>query len=163
LFFETLINYFYDASEYNTMVSPSFWGRFTKSIAVNAFNIGDGGFAAGFTYIGYPGFNQKESTYYTILVRGVDPHSTRQPVTYGLGRLFLKKNHWDVTVTGNPGDRPVITFGGEDGVKYVVEVSTDNKTYTKVTTLTATDDNNSYTDTARDLGPTPLFYRVIAL
>jgi hypothetical protein len=69
----------------------------------------------------------------------------------------------DVTVTAGPANKPVITFGGEAGVKYVVEVSTDNKTYTKVTTLRATADNNSYTDTARDLGPTPLFYRVIAL
>jgi hypothetical protein len=69
----------------------------------------------------------------------------------------------DVTVTAGLGNKPVITFGGESGVKYVVEVSTDNKTYTKVTTLQATVGNNSYTDTARDLGPNPLFYRVIAL
>ena len=46
-------------------------------------------------------FNQKENAYFTILVRGVDPHSTRQPVKYGLGRLFRNSNHWDCIVEGN--------------------------------------------------------------
>jgi hypothetical protein len=61
------------------------------------------------------------------------------------------------------GSTPSITFGGENGVKYVVEVSTDNKTYTKVTTVSATAGNNTYTDSARTVGTSPLFYRVIAL
>ena len=69
----------------------------------------------------------------------------------------------DVSVSANGSSQPVITFGGENGVKYVVEVSTDNKTYTKVTTVSATAGNNTYTDTARTVGSTPLFYRVIAL
>ena len=69
----------------------------------------------------------------------------------------------EVSVAANSSSQPVITFGGETGVKYVVEVSTDNKTYTKVTTVSATAGNNTYIDTARTVGSTPLFYRVIAL
>lgn len=70
----------------------------------------------------------------------------------------------DVTVTVDSNSKPVITFGGDIGVKYVVEVSRDNKTYTKVTTVQATSNGNkSVTDTANTVGPTPLFYRVIAL
>lgn len=69
----------------------------------------------------------------------------------------------DVLVSANGSGQPVITFGGENGVKYVVEVSTDNKTYTKVSTVTATAGNNTVTDTARTVGSSPLFYRVIAL
>ena len=70
----------------------------------------------------------------------------------------------DVTVTVDSNSKPVITFGGDNGVKYVVEVSRDNKTYTKVTTVQATSNGNkSVTDTANTVGATPLFYRVIAL
>jgi hypothetical protein len=69
----------------------------------------------------------------------------------------------DVSISANDLMQPVITFGGESGVKYVVEVSTDNKTYTKVTTKLGTEGNNSVIDTARMVGSTPLFYRVIAL
>ena len=70
----------------------------------------------------------------------------------------------DVTVTVDSNSKPVITFGGDNGVKYVVEVSRDNKTYTKVTTVQATSNGNkSVTDTANTVGSTPLFYRVIAL
>ena len=65
-----------------------------------------------------------------------------------------------VTVVGST---PTITFGGESGVKYVVEVSTDNKTYSKVRTVTATAGNNMVVDSARTVGTSPLFYRVIAL
>ena len=61
------------------------------------------------------------------------------------------------------GSTPTITFGGEDGYKYVVEVSTDNKTYSKVSTVTATAGNNTVVDSARTVGTSPLFYRVIAL
>ena len=69
----------------------------------------------------------------------------------------------EVAVSANGSSQPVITFGGEAGVKYVVEVSTDNKTYTKVQTVSASAGNNTVTDTARTVGSTPLFYRVIAL
>ena len=69
----------------------------------------------------------------------------------------------EVSVSANGSSQPVITFGGEAGVKYVVEVSTDNKTYTKVQTVSASAGNNTVTDTARTVGSTPLFYRVIAL
>ena len=68
----------------------------------------------------------------------------------------------DVVVSAD-GSAPSITFGGESGVKYVVEVSTDNKTYTKVRTITATAGNNTVVDSARTVGISPLFYRVIAL
>ena len=69
----------------------------------------------------------------------------------------------DVSVSVNGSSQPVVTFGGEAGVKYVVEVSSDNKTYTKIQTISASAGNNTYTDTARTVGTTPLFYRVIAL
>jgi hypothetical protein len=46
-------------------------------------------------------FQNKNETYITIMVRGVDPHSTRQKVKYGLGRLFCRDNHWDVSLTGD--------------------------------------------------------------
>ena len=61
------------------------------------------------------------------------------------------------------GSTPSITFGGEAGFKYVVEVSTDNKTYTKVRTVTATAGNNTVTDPVNTVGSSPLYYRVIAL
>jgi hypothetical protein len=70
----------------------------------------------------------------------------------------------DVTVSANSSNHPVITFGGMIGKMYVVERSTDNKTYNKVITVEATiDGNNTHTDSARTVGSTPLFYRVIAL
>ena len=46
-------------------------------------------------------FQEKNNTYITIMVRGVDPHSTRQKVKYGIGRLFCRDNHWDVSVNGD--------------------------------------------------------------
>jgi hypothetical protein len=61
------------------------------------------------------------------------------------------------------GTAPSITFGGVEGVKYVVEFSTDNKTYTKVRTVTAVNGNNTVVDSLRTVGSSPLFYRVIAL
>jgi len=61
------------------------------------------------------------------------------------------------------GTNPLIEFQGVLGHKYVLEVSTDNKFYTKVSTITATAGNNSYTDSARTVGSNPLFYRVICL
>jgi hypothetical protein len=71
--------------------------------AINFYNLSQGGTPGfGWSY-GNPwmNYNQKESTYFTILVRGVDPHSTRQPVTYGLGRLFSNYDHWRFSVSGN--------------------------------------------------------------
>ena len=69
----------------------------------------------------------------------------------------------DVSVSVNGLNQAVVTFGGEVGVKYVVEVSRDNKAYTKVATVTAVAGNNSVTDTTGSVGATPLFYRCIAL
>ena len=69
----------------------------------------------------------------------------------------------EVVVSANTSGNPVITFSGEANVKYVVEVSTDNKNYTKVTTVPASAGNNTFTDSARTVGGNPLFYRVIAL
>jgi len=70
----------------------------------------------------------------------------------------------DVSVSANGQGHPVITFGGDEDVRYVVEVSTDNKTYTKVETRLATEDGNQeVTDTGNTVSGTPLFYRVIAL
>jgi hypothetical protein len=61
------------------------------------------------------------------------------------------------------GTVPSITFGGVRDVKYVVEFSTDNKTYTKVRTVTAVEGNNTVVDSLRSVSSSPLFYRVIAL
>ena len=69
----------------------------------------------------------------------------------------------EVSISANSSGRPVITFGGSAGIKYVVEASTDNKTFTKVQTVSASEGNNTVIDTARTVGVTPLFYRVIAL
>ena len=69
----------------------------------------------------------------------------------------------DVSVSVNGLNQAVVTFGGEVGVKYVVEVSRDNKAYTKVATVTAVAGNNSVTDTTGSVGATPLFYRCISL
>jgi len=69
----------------------------------------------------------------------------------------------DVTVTVNASSQPVITFGGEAGVKYVIEASTDNKTFVPVTTVSAVAGNNPYTDVARTVSAAPIYYRVIAL
>ena len=69
----------------------------------------------------------------------------------------------DLIISANGSNQPVITFSGESGVKYVLEASTDNKTFTKVRTVEATLGNNVVTDTSRTVGSTPLFYRVIAL
>lgn len=69
----------------------------------------------------------------------------------------------EVVVSQNASSQPVITFGGEAGVKYMVEVSTDNRTYTKIATVTAIAGNNAVTDTARTVGSGLLLYRVIAL
>lgn len=69
----------------------------------------------------------------------------------------------DVIVTANSSSQPVITFGGEAGVKYVIEVSTDNKFFVPVTTVLAVAGNNPYTDAARTVSAAPIYYRVIAL
>ena len=69
----------------------------------------------------------------------------------------------DLIISANGSNQPVITFSGESGVKYVLEASPDNKTFTKVRTVEATTGNNVVTDTSRTVGSTPLFYRVIAL
>jgi hypothetical protein len=69
----------------------------------------------------------------------------------------------DVSVSANGLNQAVVTFGGELGVKYVVEVSRDNKAYSKVATVTAVAGNNSVTDSTGSVGATPLFYRVTAL
>jgi len=69
----------------------------------------------------------------------------------------------EVVVSANASSQPVITFGGEAGKMYMVEVSTDNRTYSKITTRTAVDGNNVVTDTARIVGSGVLLYRVICL
>jgi hypothetical protein len=69
----------------------------------------------------------------------------------------------DVTVTVNGSGNPVITFGGEAGVMYVVERSTDNKSFVKQSVVTAVAGNNPVTDSSVTVGATPVFYRVIAM
>jgi hypothetical protein len=69
----------------------------------------------------------------------------------------------EVAVSLNGSNQPVITFSGEAGVKYVVQRSTDNKVYTKVTTREAVEGNNTVTDSGAVVGSGAIFYRVIAL
>jgi hypothetical protein len=65
------------------------------------------GFGDGFTWdwtnvdSPYNIYADKGALYVTILMRGVDPHSTAQPMKIGLGRLFGKQNHWSYSVEGN--------------------------------------------------------------
>lgn len=56
---------------------------------------------------------------------------------------------------------PKISFNTETGVKYSLEVSTDNKSYLPVTVLDS--GTQPYTDTSKTVGTTALYYRVIAL
>jgi hypothetical protein len=66
-----------------------------------------------------------------------------------------------ITVSGT---NPKITFGAEANISYVVERSTDNKSYVPITTVSGGLARNAeYTDTATTLGSSPVFYRVIAL
>jgi len=70
----------------------------------------------------------------------------------------------EVVLSADANNKPQITFGVKNGEKYVVEYSTDNKSYTKVTTVSATrDGSETVTDTLRTVGSGLLFYRVIAL
>ena len=82
----------------------------------------------------------------------------------GLFKSSAKQIAPEVVVSANASNQPEITFGADNGVMYVVEVSTDNKTYSKVATVTATaTGNKTVTDTARTVSGGLLFYRVIAL
>ena len=49
----------------------------------------------------WDGYSDKSNGFITLMVRGVDPHSSRIPIKYGIGRLFGRNNHWDVTVEGD--------------------------------------------------------------
>jgi len=88
---------------YNVMNQCSFIYRvMDKWSSINNYSVSFNVQATNWSYTNpWVNFNQKESTYFTILVRGVDPHSTRQPVTYGLGRLFSNYDHWRISVSGN--------------------------------------------------------------
>jgi len=66
-----------------------------------------------------------------------------------------------VTVEKTSGGNPKINFGAETGVKYSLEVSTDNKSFVPVTVLEGA--NLPYTDASKTVGTTALYYRAIAL
>ncbi|MCX6946406.1 MAG: hypothetical protein NTU87_00880 [Verrucomicrobia bacterium] len=66
-----------------------------------------------------------------------------------------------VTVGKTAGGNPQINFGAETGVKYSLEVSTDNKSFVPVTVLEGA--NLPYTDASKTVGTTALYYRAIAL
>jgi hypothetical protein len=66
-----------------------------------------------------------------------------------------------VAVSKNVSGNPVVSFGAETGVKYSLEVSTDNKSFVPVTVLEGA--NLPYTDTSKTVGTTALYYRAIAL
>jgi hypothetical protein len=69
----------------------------------------------------------------------------------------------DVTITVNASGNPLITFGGEAGVKYIIERSTDNKSFVKQSVVTAVAGNNSVTDSSVTVGATPIYFRVVAM
>ena len=66
-----------------------------------------------------------------------------------------------VAVSKKVSGNPEINFGAETGVKYSLEVSTDNKSFVPVTVLEGA--NLPYTDASKTVGATALYYRVIAL
>ena len=66
-----------------------------------------------------------------------------------------------VSVSKDTDGKPLVNFGAEAGVKYSLEVSTDNKSFVPVTVLQSSD--LPYKDTARTVGTTALYYRSIAL
>jgi hypothetical protein len=68
--------------------------------------------------------NLWNQTNITILVRGVDPYTNRQDITYGIGKLF-GKNHNDIQVNGNfKLNYPI--RGYSNGLKPVEHNTTDN-------------------------------------
>lgn len=98
----------YDARD--DMTSFAYYNRiFSQStmIAQGRYFATTGGFGNNFTWnwafapSPYTNYQDKGSVYVTILMRGVDPHSTAQPMKIGLGRIFGKQNHWSYTVEGN--------------------------------------------------------------
>jgi len=66
-----------------------------------------------------------------------------------------------VTVAKTAGGNPQINFGAETGVKYSLEVSSDNKSFVPVSVVGSAD--LPYTDTSKTVGTTALYYRAIAL
>jgi hypothetical protein len=66
-----------------------------------------------------------------------------------------------VVVSKSVSGNPVVSFGAETGVKYSLEVSTDNKSFVPVTVLQSA--NLPYTDASKTVGTTALYYRAIAL
>jgi hypothetical protein len=62
------------------------------------------------------------------------------------------------------GSNPKVTFGANANIRYVVQRSPDNKTYTQVATVPGGDAGPvDVTDTSVTVGSIPYFYRVIAL
>ena len=66
-----------------------------------------------------------------------------------------------VVVSKSVSGNPVVNFGAETGVKYSLEVSTDNKSFVPVTVVEGA--NLPYTDASKTVGTTALYYRAIAL
>jgi len=69
----------------------------------------------------------------------------------------------DVTITVNASSNPIITFGGELNKKYIIERSSDKKSFVKQSVVQAVAGNNSVTDSSVTVGSAPIFYRVIAM
>jgi hypothetical protein len=70
----------------------------------------------------------------------------------------------EFVISVNESQNPVIRFASPtNGLKFVLEKSRDNKTYNKVATIEAVNGDNTYPDTSTTNGPSPWFYRLIAL
>jgi hypothetical protein len=66
-----------------------------------------------------------------------------------------------VVVSKGASGNPVVNFAAETGVKYSLEVSTDNKSFVPVTVVEGA--NLPYTDASKTVGTTALYYRAITL
>lgn len=116
--YKTILDNLYSQQEY----TDTYWGSYNQRIFENFQNIGRFYFVrlntecSGFPWTGpgftalapytdganpWTAFNEKSETYFNIIVRGVDPHSSRVRVKYGLGKLFNRKSHWAYTVEGD--------------------------------------------------------------
>ncbi|MBL9117574.1 MAG: hypothetical protein JNJ83_21390 [Verrucomicrobiaceae bacterium] len=69
----------------------------------------------------------------------------------------------DITMGINGSDNPTVTFSGQNGVDYVIERSSDQKTWIPIGVVAGTGAAVTTADATTTLGSSPLFYRAYAL
>jgi hypothetical protein len=78
--------------------------------------------------------------------------------------LWAGTQYAPVVTVSKSGTNPMITFGAAANIGYVVERSTDNKSYVPIATVPGgAAANVDVVDTATTLGSSAVYYRVIAL